>query len=119
MSPAERIAGAVAAVLIGLAGALILWLIYPRTAAADPVGFDCVELATVISGAADFRDTGADLDKTVKLIRRQNAQVPPAHRAVLEREIRKMWAEDLPKNRATLGVYKRCQAQFGDMGRES
>jgi hypothetical protein len=115
----ERLWGAIAAVLLGLAMAMVLWLILPSEARAEGVVFDCVELATAMSLVADFRDAGGELEKTVRVARRDNANMPAPHMRVIEREVRRIWAEGKPKRLAVLGVYTRCKAQLGDMGRES
>ena len=80
---------------------------------------DCQEFGRVIAAVAVFRDAGADIDKTVALFRRMNPQIPAPRWALVEREVRRMWREALPADEAGFSLYLRCQAQLGDMGRES
>jgi hypothetical protein len=80
--------------------------------------FYCGALAASIRLMADFRDAGADVERVVKMALEHNSDEPAAHRAVIEREIRRVWTEERPGPAAALAVFKRCQAQLGDMGRE-
>jgi len=52
------------------------------------------------------------------LFRRANGAMPEPRKAAVEREIRRMWREELPAGEAEFALYKRCEAQLGDMGRE-
>jgi hypothetical protein len=88
-------------------------------ARAEPIEFDCAALATGIAMAADFRDAGADLEKTVRLARQRNSDASPEQLAVIDREIRRLWREKRTREASTPAVYKRCRAQLGDMGLES
>lgn len=118
---AERLAGAAAAVLIGLAAALVLWLILPREARGQTVVFDCFDLARAIAAATDFRDAGADLEKTVRIARTRSSEngEPDQKIEVYEREIRRMWTEKKKRGAAVRSIYNRCRQQLGDMGREN
>lgn len=117
LSIAERISGAVLAVLLGLAAALVLALILPRQAHAQQ--FDCHDLASVINAAAQFRDARAKLHLTVKIARETSPHRTRAEHVVIEREIRLMWRDGLRRDDAAGEVYRRCRAQLGDMGRDS
>lgn len=117
LTPAERIAGAIGAVLIGLAAALVLWLIAPP-ARAEGVVFDCADLAGAAGQIADFRDVGGDLDKTLALLR-ERVKSAPAHLEVLERETRRIWKAGKRRSVVVADVYKRCRQQLGDMGMDS
>jgi uncharacterized protein YecT (DUF1311 family) len=79
---------------------------------------DCQVLAELINAAADFRDTDAKLDLVVQMAL-DRLHDTPTQKAVLEREIRRMWIEGLPANDAAFSVWRRCQKQMGDMGVES
>lgn len=84
------------------------------------VVFDCGALGSAVEAMAIFRDVGADVDKTLEILFAHVKRRTPAPRwAVIEREIRRMWTEPLPGPEAGAAVYKRCQQQLGDMGRES
>lgn len=122
LSVAERLLGAIVAILLGLVAAILLYVISPREARAAPVLFDCADLAQGIASAADFRDAGADLEKTVRLARersKENGITDDPRLDVFEREIRKLWAEKKRRGAAVRDVYKRCRDQLGNMGRES
>lgn len=117
LSRGERILGwvAFAALIMVVAGCLAL--LWPRMA--NAARFDCADLAMLIGGAADFRDAGADLEKTLAIAReRSGGHQGNAEHRVLEREIRRVWQEQLPRRRAIAMLYKRCRAQLGDMGAE-
>ena len=79
---------------------------------------DCTVLASYIRNVVAFRDTGADPAKVIALFRRANGAMPEPRKAAVEREIRRMWREELPAGEAEFALYKRCEAQLGDMGRE-
>lgn len=86
------------------------------------VYFDCRELADAVGGFADFRDTGADLERVIRMLHnsvRDSASKRPERYQVIEREIRRMWAEGLPYPEATQQLYERCVRQMGDMGRST
>jgi hypothetical protein len=93
-------------------------LMFSGPARAEGVMFDCADLATVISLIADFRDTDASLEKVVKLALERNVDSSLAHRAVIEREIRRLWKEGRPRRDAVRQLYKRCRDVMGDMGRD-
>lgn len=103
------------AIVVGLAISLV---VYATRADAEPVRFDCQQFAVGIGLAVDFRDTGAQLDKVLTLARKRNGDVSVAHREAIEREIRRAWSEGRSRERAVFDVFKRCQQQMGDMGRE-
>lgn len=103
------------ALVIAGAIALVVWATPVR---AEQVDFDCVDLAIIVASAADFRDAGAQLDKTLAIARVRNSERSRAHLAVIEREIRRVWDEKRSRRLATLSVYRRCIAQLGDMGWE-
>lgn len=84
------------------------------------VFLDCRELAVAMGVAADFRDTGAELDKVIAMARRRNAEaLNPAQLAALEREIRRVWAEKIPVDDVPQRTFERCRSRLGDMGLES
>jgi len=103
------------------AGIAVLLVFYAALALAqdNAARIDCQEFGRVIAAVAVFRDAGADIDKTVALFRRMNPQIPAPRWALVEREVRRMWREALPADEAGFSLYLRCQAQLGDMGRES
>lgn len=101
--------------------AVVLFIVAPIACAQAPAGgliFDCNALAEGIRSAAIYRDVGADLGKTIAFYR-TSATHPEPRKEVVEREIRRMWREGLPPAEAGFAVYRRCQAQHGDMGRET
>lgn len=97
----------------------VLFIVAPLAFAQEPKGiiFDCKALADGIGAAAAYRDVGADLSKTIAFYRSRAQETPEPRKAVVEREIRRMWREGLPGAEAAFAVYKRCEAQLGDMGR--
>lgn len=113
MIPAVYVRAAAWAALLGL----VVYIVAP--ARAQPVLFDCEPFATGIARMADFRDTGADLGRVIAMARKRNPDMPFAYRAVVEREMRRLWREGLPAERAREALYRRCMEQLGDMGRES
>jgi hypothetical protein len=115
----ERICGWIAWAAAAALVVFFLVLLSPRKAHADPVIFDCQQIALAMSLVADFRDTGADLEKMVALAMKQNEELALPYQEVLEREIRRVWKEAKPKRNAVASVYRRCRAQLGDMGRAS
>lgn len=92
--------------------------LWPVRAHGAGVQFDCHTLAVAMGGMADFRDTGADLEKVVRMARRRHPNSGSAQVAVIEREIRRLWAERLPGDLAARRLFERCRAQLGDMGRD-
>lgn len=80
--------------------------------------FNCRTLAQAVGGVAVYRDVGADQAKTIAMLRAKNAWLGGSHLQALEREIRRMWREGLTPEEAEFALYKRCEAQLGDMGRE-
>lgn len=117
LSVAERILGAIAASVLGLVLALVLAVIYPRAAHAQK--FDCHDLAMVGGAAVDFRDAGAQLEKTVRIARARNADRTQAELAVIEREVRRAFESKATRREAIAELYKRCRKFGGDMGRAS
>lgn len=105
----------------GLLAALLAFVaacaLYASCAHAEPVQFDCPQLAVVIQNAAQLRDLGANLDKVLDLGRRNSGLQGPRW-AILERELRRLWKAGQSADRAAQDVYRRCQAQLGDMGRD-
>lgn len=84
--------------------------------------FDCRQLTETIADFADFRDTDANVDKVIALLRsglHGADKSAPARFAVIEREIRRLWAEGLPARQALEQLHKRCTGQLGDMGRDA
>jgi len=103
-------------------GSLLVALMFitaPALAQTPGLIFDCAALADGIRAIATYRDVGADLGKTIKHLRAGSEHVPEPRKAVIEREIRRMWKEGLPPAEAGFAIFKRCQAQLGDMGRET
>lgn len=82
------------------------------------VVFDCAQFGRSIRNVAELRDLDASLEKTLALIRTKNAATPRPQLEAIEREVRRMWRERLPADEAGWALYRRCQAQLGDMGRE-
>lgn len=101
----------------GLAFVFAVVLYAPHARGAG-VQFDCHQLALAIGGMADFRDTGADLTKVLRMARTRNPNASGRHLAVIEREIRRLWAERLPGDVAARRVFERCRTQLGDMGQD-
>jgi len=88
------------------------------TPGARGVRFDCAELAAAIGRVAIYRDVDADQAKTIAMFRAKNPQVGMLHMQAIEREIRRVWREGLAPGEAEFALYRRCQAQLGDMGME-
>lgn len=82
------------------------------------VQFDCRMLAGAIDAVAKFRDVDANEEKTIALYHEINPQLRGPQWAVLEREMRRLWRERLPADEASWALFRRCQQQLGDMGRE-
>lgn len=85
----------------------------------DPVQMRCAGLARVIERAATYRDVDADLRKFTNWVERLAGDRNEAERAVLRREIARLWREKKSASEAGFAVYRRCVANLGDMGRES
>jgi hypothetical protein len=100
------------AAIIGLVLALALHA--GKVRAQEPVSFDCQSLAGVISQAVNYRDAGANVNRTVAVFLRK-LKLPKGHAAVLEREIRRMWRERLDEDDAGFAIFKRCIEKNGDM----
>lgn len=78
--------------------------------------FNCRALAEAIAPFADFRDAGADLPMVIAMLRERTQGINPARRAVVEREIRRLWLEGLPRLESAFQLYERCERQLGQMG---
>lgn len=113
LSFAERLAGAVAAIVVGVAAALVLFLILPREARA--ARFDCHDFAMVAGSAADFRDAGAQLDLTLVIARDRSKDRTQAELALIEREIRRVFREKKNRRRVVAETYRRCRDTRGSM----
>lgn len=98
---------------------VLLLVLACREARADPVLFDCAQLAAAVGNMADFRDTGGRLELVVRMARDRNRGAPASYLDVIEREIRRLWREQLPRAAAVDSAFKRCRAQLGDMGRDT
>lgn len=105
-------------VLILVAGIFAAWAVSAR-ADEGPVAVKCANLAQVIERAATYRDVDANRDKFVAYVERLMAAASEEQRAVVRRELRRLWAERRPGAEAAFAVYRRCVAQLGDMGKES
>jgi hypothetical protein len=79
--------------------------------------FDCRALAEAVAPFADYRDAGADVERVVARIRKENTDAPRVRIDVFDRELHRLWAEGLPADEAAYALYKRCTEQQGDMGR--
>lgn len=110
-------------VAVAIVAILILCVVAATAALAQEtqkrgVLFNCLTLAQAVGGVAVYRDVGADQAKTIAMLRAKNAWLGGSHLQALEREIRRMWREGLTPEEAEFALYKRCEAQIGDMGRE-
>lgn len=107
------------------AGVAVLSVVLPLACsqagvrATRALAFDCGALAASIERIASYRDMDANLGKVLAHVRRLNADLPAQQLEVIEREIRRLWAERLPASDAAFALYTRCQRQLGDMGREA
>lgn len=99
----------------------LIWALAIATAgeARAAARFDCVDLATMAGAAVDFRDAGAKEDKTVRVARQRNTDRTPAELAVIEREVRRVFREKLPRRQAVANLYGTCRRAGGLMGIES
>ena len=105
--------------ILALIFALLLSLHFIARAGAQErprVVFDCVQYATYARGVATLRDVGADREKVIAELRKDLRHGMML--AVLEREVKLVFAQKLPRIEVEHGAYKRCQAQLGDMGVE-
>lgn len=99
--------------LIGLAMAscVALWPGQGRAA----VRFDCHDFAMVAGSAADFRDAGADLEKTLMVVRERSKDRTQAELSLIEREVRLVFREKKKRSRVIAELYRRCRASRGSM----
>lgn len=118
---AERWANPLASVIAIATGVIFLLTIATASAHAQapPATVDCRSMAMTLERIATYRDTGANLDKVVGLLRKLAAGSPVELVAVYEREVRRMWREGLAADDAALAFYVRYTSRLGDMGRES
>jgi len=84
-----------------------------------PMTAKCASLAQVIERAATYRDVDASRDKFIAYVERLMAAASEEQRAIVRRELRRLWTERKPAAEAAFAVYRRCVAQLGDMGKES
>lgn len=103
---------ALTALGIGVAGALVL-AVALRDVHASPV--DCHDFAMAAGSAADFRDAGADLEKTIRVARDRSKDRTQAELALLEREIRRVFRDKKPRRPLIAETYRRCRAARGAM----
>lgn len=87
----------------------------------DPAAayFDCEALVAAVAPFADFRDTGSDIELVIGMLRTRTRGAPQSRIDIAAREIRRLWAEGLPRQEAAFQLFRRCQRQLGDMGRDS
>jgi len=81
------------------------------------VVFDCRQLAELMERLSSYRDAGAELDRTLAVIRLR-IETPEQHWQAIRREARLVWTEGLPGEAAMQRTYDRCRARLGDMGFE-
>lgn len=71
---------------------------------------DCLGLGYFVRMTAEVRDLGADVDKHVALVRKRVAPGGADLSDVLERELRRVYAEALPPAKAEESTYTRCMS---------
>lgn len=97
----------VLAILVTIAGI--------ATCHAEAAVFDCHDIAMLAGGAADFRDAGADLEKTIRISRLRHADRTAAELAVIEGEVRKAFREKKHRRQVIAETYRRCRSRRGAM----
>lgn len=114
LSLAERILGWVAFVVLILVLAGMLAILWPRMAVAA-ISFDCHDIAMLAGGAADFRDAGAEVEKTVRISRLRHGDRTAGELAVIEREVRAVFKEKKQRRQVIAETYRRCRSRRGAM----
>ncbi len=97
------------ALVVGAAIGLVVYASQARAA------FDCHDFAMIAGSAADFRDAGADMGRTVKIARARNIDRTQAELALIEREVRRVFRERKTRRLEISQVYRRCRASRGSM----
>jgi len=116
--PPARAAWCGFVVILALIFALVLSLHFISRAYADAprVVWDCYQFGTWARRIAMLRELGADQGKVIGELRRELR--PGITLAVLEHEVKRIYAGKIPRLEAEGNAYKRCQQQLGDMGVE-
>lgn len=83
---------------------------------APRVIFDCQQFGAYARRIVMLRELGAERDKVIRQLREELR--PGMMLAVLEREVRRVYANKPSRLEAEADAYKRCQRQLGDMGEE-
>ena len=106
------------AIATALAIAVVVTLAATARAYADAprVVWDCHQFSTWARRIAVLRELDADQGKVIKELRRELR--PGITLAVLEHEVKRIYAGKPSRLEAEGDAYKRCQAQLGDMGIE-
>ena len=105
-------------VIVALIFALLLSLHFIARAHADAprVVWDCHQFSTWARRIAVLRELDADQGKVIKELRRELR--PGITLAVLEHEVKRIYAGKTSRLEAEVDAYRRCQVQLGDMGIE-
>jgi hypothetical protein len=104
--------------IVALVCALLLSLHFMARAyaVAPRVVWDCHQFSTWARRIAMLRELGADQGKVIGELRRELR--PGITLAVLEHEVKRIYAGKIPRLEAEGNAYKRCQQQLGDMEAE-
>ena len=104
------------AIATALAIAVVVTLAATAHADAPLVVWDCHQFSTWARRIAVLRELDADHGKIIKELRRELR--PGITLAVLEHEVKRIYAGKISRLEAEGDAYKRCQAQLRDMGIE-
>jgi len=113
---------------LGPLGTFVIWssliaiaallLFAPAARAVQLTAEQCDNVAEVAATFAELRDMGTDPDKYAAYMRRINAEHQPGMLALLERELRRAWAEKRTPAETREELLRRCYRARGDMGTE-
>jgi len=106
------------AIATALAIAVVVMLASIAKARADAprVVWDCHQFSTWARRIAVLRELDASQGKVINELRRELR--PGITLAVLEHEVKRIYAGKTSRLEAEVDAYRRCQAQLGDMGIE-
>jgi len=104
------------AIATALAIAVVVTLAATAHADAPRVVWDCHQFSTWARRIAVLRELDADQGKIIKELRRELR--PGITLAVLEHEVKRIYAGKTSRLEAEVDADRRCKAQLGDMGIE-
>ena len=79
----------------------------------------CKPVAELIGPVPDYRDTGANVDKVVELVRKRLDRVSLERFQAIEREIRRAFRSSADRTTIEMAVYSRCIEGLGTIKRRT